>query len=318
MAELTPENTADILAACQNGAAEAAEALGRALDRTLQLEIGESATWNTDQAPEGFEGPGLVVVLDCGESAALVILPETSQLLPEWYVEPDPTGQSKLDTLAQDLGKLLLPESLKPERFEAGHVADLRQALKDAGLSAEPGWIKLRLASEDQNSVAHLLWPAANSAALFAATGEIISEESASEPQSTMAENEEDSANAGEGAPAASASSGGRPGTSLDRLPAYTRSLLRVRVAVTATLASKKESLGEILKISPGAILQFEKSCEELLDLEIGGQKCAEGEAVKVGDKFGLRITSIVLPSERFASITTGRAKNVPSGKAAG
>jgi flagellar motor switch/type III secretory pathway protein FliN len=54
------------------------------------------------------------------------------------------------------------------------------------------------------------------------------------------------------------------------------------------------------LNIGPGSIIQFNKSCEDTLTLEIAGHKFAVGETVKVGDKFGLWITSIVLPDERF------------------
>ncbi len=85
--------------------------------------------------------------------------------------------------------------------------------------------------------------------------------------------------------------------------PPYTRSLLRVRVPVVVTLAEKKQTLGRILEIGPGQILQFEKACEEVLDLEVSNCKIAEGEAIKVGDKFGLRIMSIVPPEERFVPV---------------
>jgi flagellar motor switch protein FliN len=85
--------------------------------------------------------------------------------------------------------------------------------------------------------------------------------------------------------------------------PAYTRSLLRVRVPVSVTLAEKKQTLGRILEMGPGQILQFDKSCEEVLDLEVSNCKIAAGEAVKIGDKFGLRITSIVPPDERFVTV---------------
>jgi hypothetical protein len=43
-----------------------------------------------------------------------------------------------------------------------------------------------------------------------------------------------------------------------------------------------------------------------MLDLEAGGIPIAAGEAVKVGDKFGLRITSIRLPEERLLPVGTG------------
>jgi flagellar motor switch protein FliN len=60
--------------------------------------------------------------------------------------------------------------------------------------------------------------------------------------------------------------------------------------------------------MSPGTILQFDKSCEEMLELAVGNHNIACGEAVKVGDKFGLRITSIVLPDEQFHPVKSKRA----------
>jgi flagellar motor switch/type III secretory pathway protein FliN len=92
-------------------------------------------------------------------------------------------------------------------------------------------------------------------------------------------------------------------GPSLRDLPAYSRSLLKIRVPLSVTLAEKKQPLGQILEIGPGSILQFEKSCEEMLDLNVSNLAIARGEAVKVGDKFGLRVTSLILPSERFKAV---------------
>ena len=78
---------------------------------------------------------------------------------------------------------------------------------------------------------------------------------------------------------------------------AYGRSLLRIKVPVSVTLASARKPIGQIVELGPGAILQFDKSCEEMLELKVGDQVVAEGEAVKVGDKFGLRIRDI-LPTQ--------------------
>ncbi len=88
-----------------------------------------------------------------------------------------------------------------------------------------------------------------------------------------------------------------------DCLPAYSRSLLKISVPVTVTLASDKRPISNIMELVPGSILQFEKMCDEMLSLEVGGHRVAQGETVKVGDKFGLRLTSMVLPEERFASV---------------
>ena len=86
------------------------------------------------------------------------------------------------------------------------------------------------------------------------------------------------------------------PRTSGD-LPPYTRSLLRIKVPVAVTLAQKRQTLSRIVESGPGSIIWFNKSCQEMLDLEVGNQAIACGEAVKVGDKFGLRITAMVRPT---------------------
>jgi flagellar motor switch/type III secretory pathway protein FliN len=89
----------------------------------------------------------------------------------------------------------------------------------------------------------------------------------------------------------------------LSQLPAYARSLLKVRVPITVTLASTKRPIDSIIRLGPGAIIQFKKSCDDTLSLEVAGLHVAEGEAVKVGENFGLWITEIKLPDERFRSI---------------
>jgi flagellar motor switch protein FliN/FliY len=98
------------------------------------------------------------------------------------------------------------------------------------------------------------------------------------------------------------------------KLPAYTRSLLRVPVPVVVTLAAAPHAVQKVLEIGPGALLLFKKPCDEPLSLSVGDHEIAVGEAVKVGEKFGLRITSMVLPDERFERLA-GRTPQ--SGRAA-
>lgn len=87
------------------------------------------------------------------------------------------------------------------------------------------------------------------------------------------------------------------------QLPAYSRSLLRIQVPVRVVLASRKESLKDIVELAPGTIIKFEKACDELLQLFVGDQPVAEGEAVKVGDKFGFRVLAMLLPEEHFLKV---------------
>src|SRR6056297_822484 len=87
------------------------------------------------------------------------------------------------------------------------------------------------------------------------------------------------------------------------RHPDYSRNLLKIQMPVSVTLAKTKRSINQITSLVPGSIIQFNKLCDESLTLEVGNQPVADGEAVKVGDKFGLRITTMTLPEERFLAI---------------
>jgi flagellar motor switch protein FliN/FliY len=89
----------------------------------------------------------------------------------------------------------------------------------------------------------------------------------------------------------------------LQRLPAYSRSLLRIQVPVVVTLATTRKAVSGVLEMAPGTILQFNKPCDDPLTLSVGGCDVAVGETVKVGEKFGLKITSMVMPAEKFEPV---------------
>ena len=51
------------------------------------------------------------------------------------------------------------------------------------------------------------------------------------------------------------------------------------------------------------AVIELDKIAGEALDILINGRLVARGEAVVVNDKFGIRISDIVSPSERIARL---------------
>jgi flagellar motor switch protein FliN/FliY len=81
------------------------------------------------------------------------------------------------------------------------------------------------------------------------------------------------------------------------------RRILRVSVPVIVKLADKRLSLGEIIDVSPGSIIEFAKSAEQPLELLVNNQSIGRGIAVKVGEKFGLRIDQIVTREETIRSL---------------
>ncbi len=283
MPELSPDIAEAVFAACKAGAQEASEALSRALDCQMAVEVETPDPVTLARLPGELNGPGLVVVLHVDTQAALLLLPESSGLVPSWCAAPDATGQSKLSTLGQELGMLLLPEACPADRFEWACVANLADAIRASGVADGAAMIAMPAAADDgRRGVARLVWPAPKP------------DDIARTPTAPI----ETPADVSEGRQA----NGNKPdrGTSLSDLPVYSRSLLHVKVPVVVTLAKKRQPVCRIVELGPGCIIQFDKSCEDMLDLNLGGRMIANGEAVKVGDKFGLRITNIVLPEERF------------------
>jgi flagellar motor switch/type III secretory pathway protein FliN len=296
MAEFTSDILNDVLAACTAGAVEAAGAIGRTFDAEISLALGESATLTASAMPDELNGPGLAILFLVGNSGAVLAIPESSGFVPSWCASPDATGQSKLATLAQELGMLLLPEAFMPEDFKSARVDKLSEALIRGGLGESAAAVSLNLSSADgKQGVAQLVWPLTKPAAVLES------------PATSNAEKATAPATAAVSAVAPAVEPNSQPaGARRPRqrsLPGYTKSLLKIKVPVVVTLAEKKQPLAQILEMGPGMIIQFEKSCEDSLQLEIGDHKVAAGEAIKVGDKFGLRVTEIILPEERFSTV---------------
>ncbi|MBN2292362.1 MAG: FliM/FliN family flagellar motor switch protein [Pirellulales bacterium] len=299
MPDLTPEITSEVLKACNSVAGEAAEAFGRAFDlANPKLSVGEAGSYDPQALPDGFNGPGLVVLLTVEGSAALVVFPQSSGILPEWCPEPDPTGQSKLDTLAQELGMTLLPEDLMPTDFAAGWAKTLAGAIARGGVETGAAMLPLEITGGDKNCTATLIWPAPKPASVLGKGGQKPAAE-----KSTVALNTSSPQPQPKPQPAKFSSLSVKRANRVEDLPKYSRSLLKIEVPVIVTLAEKRQPLGKVVELCPGSIIHFEKSCEEMLDLDVGGHHVATGEAVKIGDKFGLRITSMVLPDERFEAV---------------
>lgn len=71
------------------------------------------------------------------------------------------------------------------------------------------------------------------------------------------------------------------------------RRILHLSVPVIVKLADKQLSLGDIIDLSPGSIVEFARSADTPLELQVNNKVIGRGTAVKVGEKFGLRIDEI-------------------------
>jgi flagellar motor switch protein FliN/FliY len=69
--------------------------------------------------------------------------------------------------------------------------------------------------------------------------------------------------------------------------------ILQLQVPVIVRLAGRKLALSEVMRLGQGSIIEFFKRSDEPLELLVNNRVIALGEAVKVGENFGLRITQI-------------------------
>ncbi len=79
--------------------------------------------------------------------------------------------------------------------------------------------------------------------------------------------------------------------------------LLDVPLDLSVELGRARMSIQDLLNLSPGSVIELDKVAGEPLDFMVNGRLVARGEAVVVNDKFGVRITDIISPSERIARL---------------
>jgi len=80
--------------------------------------------------------------------------------------------------------------------------------------------------------------------------------------------------------------------------------LMDVQVVLTVELGRTKKYVKDILSLGEGSILELDKLAGEPVDLFINGKLIAKGEVVVIDENFGVRVTEIVSPAERIASLS--------------
>ena len=76
--------------------------------------------------------------------------------------------------------------------------------------------------------------------------------------------------------------------------------VLDIPVQLSVELGRKKVPIKYILQLAQGSIIELEAQAGEPMDVLVNGYLIAQGEVVVVNEKFGIRLTDIVTPSERL------------------
>lgn len=72
-----------------------------------------------------------------------------------------------------------------------------------------------------------------------------------------------------------------------------------VEVEITLEIGRRRLRIADVLKLSRGQTLELSKAAGEPLDIFVNGRLLGRGEAIVMGDRYGVRITEIVTPGGR-------------------
>jgi flagellar motor switch protein FliN/FliY len=76
--------------------------------------------------------------------------------------------------------------------------------------------------------------------------------------------------------------------------------ILDIPVTLTVELGRTKIPIKHILQLAQGSVIELDALAGEPMDVLVNGCLIAQGEVVVVNEKFGIRLTDIVTPSERM------------------
>lgn len=92
---------------------------------------------------------------------------------------------------------------------------------------------------------------------------------------------------------------GAAPGSIMNELDM----ILDIPVQLTVELGRTKITIKNLLQLAHGSVVELDALAGEPMDVLVNGTLIAQGEVVVVNDKFGIRLTDIITPSERMRKL---------------
>jgi len=302
MPELREENIELVVEACCANIDRLSASLNACSDTHLHFTISPLAAFDSAICRETLEVAGVMLVYQVGEMGMVVAIP-TGPIASKTASSCDDESCTQLESLAEEWETWLLPEAWASDQRTVIAVDDLGAEIEHA---APVDWAKA-------------LWLKGSADAEPASGPEVTEDGDAStpeQPETGSGQSEEDSAATGSASdilivwpvrnppipiadtgesvereqPDVSHDAWNRDGGSIDCMANHSEAVRKLPVKVIVRLAEKKIPVGQLVELAPGALLMFDKPCEDLLDLFVNNQLFCRGEAVKIGEKFGLKI----------------------------
>lgn len=79
--------------------------------------------------------------------------------------------------------------------------------------------------------------------------------------------------------------------------------ILDIPVQITVELGRTKITIKNLLQLAHGSVVELDAMAGEPMDVLVNGTLIAQGEVVVVNEKFGIRLTDIITPSERMRKL---------------
>lgn len=76
--------------------------------------------------------------------------------------------------------------------------------------------------------------------------------------------------------------------------------VLDIPVRISMEVGATQISIRNLLQLTQGSVIELDRLAGEPLDVLVNGTLIAHGEVVVVNEKFGIRVTDVISPSERI------------------
>lgn len=79
--------------------------------------------------------------------------------------------------------------------------------------------------------------------------------------------------------------------------------ILDIPVSISMEVGSTDINIRNLLQLNQGSVIELDRLAGEPLDVLVNGTLIAHGEVVVVNEKFGIRLTDVISPSERIKKL---------------
>ena len=79
--------------------------------------------------------------------------------------------------------------------------------------------------------------------------------------------------------------------------------VLDIPVTISMEVGATQITIRNLLQLNQGSVIELDRLAGEPLDVLVNGTLIAHGEVVVINEKFGIRVTDVISPSERIKKL---------------